>query len=204
MTVIAAALVVAGLPDRIRLVPPWVPILGGVIALAPMVGVTFASNKARWLRVERIVTFALFAAIASGTLTNLSYLVALMIRRPSDIHGLALLSSSIGVWVNNVIMFSLLYWQLDRGGPGVRKTEAMPLPDWVFPQETAPQEDVAPGWRPSFVDYLYLAFSTATAFSTTDAPPLTPRAKLAMMLEAGISLVTILVVAARAINVLGT
>jgi len=75
-------------------------------------------------------------------------------------------------------------------------------PDCLFPQAGAP-EDSPPGWRPTFVDYLFLGFSTATAFSPTDALPLTPRAKLLMMLESAISLATIVVVAARAINVLG-
>jgi hypothetical protein len=75
--------------------------------------------------------------------------------------------------------------------------------DWLFPQESAPAGAVPAGWRPTFVDYLYLSFSTATAFSTTEVAPLTARAKLLMMLESTISLVTIVVVASRAINMFG-
>jgi hypothetical protein len=101
-------------------------------------------------------------------------------------------------------MFALLYWQLDRGGPAGRASSAPPRPDWLFPQDDAGPEHLAPGWRPRFIDYLFLAFSTATAFSTTDALPLTGRAKLAMMSESAVSLVTLVVVAARAINVLGS
>ena len=75
-------------------------------------------------------------------------------------------------------------------------------PDWLFPQEGAPAEDVPRGGQPTFVDYLYLASSTATAFSTTDAIPLTSGAKLLMMLKGTISLITSVVVASRAINIL--
>jgi hypothetical protein len=116
---------------------------------------------------------------------------------------LSLLASSIAVWVTNVTTFSLLYWEIDRGGPEARQNNAGTMPDWLFPQTGAPAEDVRPDWRPVFVDYLFLGYSTATAFSTTDVMPLTSRAKLLMMLESAISLATIVVVAARAINILG-
>jgi hypothetical protein len=82
--------------------------------------------------------------------------------------------------------------------------EAGTRPNWLFPQEGAPDEDVPPGWKPSFVDYLFLGYSTATAFSTTDVMPLTSRAKMLMMVESAISLATIVVIAARAINILGS
>ena len=96
----------------------------------------------------------------------------------------------------------MLYWQLDRGGPGARENREQVRPDWQFPQTGCP--DNAPAdWRPAFVDYLFLGYSTATAFSPTDALPLSSRAKLLMMLESTISLVTIVVVASRAINILG-
>ena len=95
-------------------------------------------------------------------------------------------------------------WQIDRGGPEDRVNDAGKALDWLFPQETAPAGAIAAGWKPSFVDYLYLAYSTATAFSTTDVLPVTARAKLLMMLESAFSLMTIVVVASRAINILGT
>jgi len=100
-------------------------------------------------------------------------------------------------------MFSLLYWQIDCGGPEARANNAGTKPDWLFPQEGAP-EDAPPDWRPTLVDYLFLGFSTATGFSTTDVIPVTSRAKMLMMLESTISLVTIVVVASRAINILGS
>ena len=102
-----------------------------------------------------------------------------------------------------MLVFSLLYWHIDRGSPEARLLEGSRRPDWLFPQQEAPAEDVAADWRPNYIDYLFLSFSTATAFSTTDTMPMTSRAKMLMMLEAVISLVTITAVAARAINILG-
>jgi hypothetical protein len=126
-----------------------------------------------------------------------------MLRRSQAVDGLHLLSSSIAVWATNVLMFSLLFWQLDRGGPALRASATPNRPDWIFPTDDAEPDAAPPDWRPGFIDYLFLGFSTATAFSTTDALPLTGRAKLAMMTESSISLVTLVVVAARAINILG-
>jgi uncharacterized membrane protein len=103
-----------------------------------------------------------------------------------------------------MLIFSLLYWQMDRGGPEARVKHVEGRTDWLFPQENAPARDVPANWQPAFVDYLYLGYSAATAFSTTDVMPLTARAKLLMMLESAISLATIVIVAARAINILGS
>jgi hypothetical protein len=124
-----------------------------------------------------------------------------MVRRSGEIGGNQLLTSSISMWVINVLTFSLLYWQIDRDGPEARANNTSPRPDWLFPQDGAPK-DVPPDWRPTFVDYLFLGYSTA--FSPTDALPLTARAKMLMMLESAISRVTIVVVASRAINILGS
>ena len=191
------------LPGRIRLFPNWTVYLVAVAVLAPMAAVGLTAARPRWLRVEHAVTLLFFVVAAVVTLANLGNLIGAMVRRPADISGLQLFASSIAVWVTNVLIFSMLYWQIDRGGPESRANNAGPRPDWLFPQEGAPAEDVPPGWNPSFVDYLFLGYSTATAFSTTDVMPLTSRAKILMMLESSISLMTIVVVAARAINILG-
>jgi hypothetical protein len=126
-----------------------------------------------------------------------------MVRGEVKLTGFTLLTSSIAVWATNVLIFSLVYWRIDRGGPEARANEATTKPDWLFPQQTAPE--IAPnGWCPSFIDYFFLAFCTGTAFSPTDALPITSRAKALMMLESVLSLVTIITVLARAINILGT
>jgi hypothetical protein len=113
-----------------------------------------------------------------------------------------LLEAGVVVWVSNNIAFALLYWELDSGGAAAR-AHSLPLyPDMAFPQQLNPR--VAPTrWRPRFIDYLYLGFTNATAFSPTDAMPLVPWAKVAMAVQAQISLAILGLVVARAVNVLG-
>ena len=169
--------------------------------LVPMAAVALTSSKARWLRIERTTAYLFFAVVEVGLLASLTRIVTEIVYQSKEISGLSLLAASIGVWVVNVLTFSLLYWQIDRGGPLARANNLSLKPDWLFPQVGVP-EDVLPGWQPTYVDYLFLAYSTATAFSATDALPLTPRAKMLMMLQSTISLMTIIIVASRAINLL--
>lgn len=192
------------LPGRLKLVPDWIPYATGIVVLTPIAAVWLTTAKAGWLRVERMIILIFFVVATAAILATLANLVEAMLERSKEVSGLELLASSIAVWVTNVLMFSLLYWQIDRGGPEARASDAGAQPDWLFPQESAPAEDVPPGWLPRFVDYLYLGFSTSTAFSTTETVPLTARAKLLMMLESAISLLTIVLVAARAVNLLGS
>jgi hypothetical protein len=203
--VLASAFLLGMLPDRIRMFPPHLSWIMGAVAAFPIIAVgLLGARKPYWLRVERIVILAIFALAAVAMIFNLTTVVIAMAERPEAVNGIQLLSSSIGVWVTNVIIFALLFWQMDRGGPEKRLDHEKTVPDWLFPQESAPSEDVPPDWHPTFLDYFYLAYSTATAFSTTDAMPLTARAKLLMMLESSFSLITVLVVASRAINILGS
>ena len=203
LAILAAILMVVLLPERIVLFPAWFPYVIGIALVLPMAAVGLSAEKARWLRVERTIMLLFLVAMGVGTLANLASLIGAMVRRSGEVGGLQLLASSIVVWVSNVLIFSLLYWRIDRGGPEARANNACTKPDWLFPQAGAP-DDVPPNWRPTFVDYLFLGFSTATAFSPTDALPLTSRAKMLMMLESTISLATIVVVVARAINILGS
>ncbi len=191
------------LPDRIRLLPHWVLAVVGAVVLVPIVVVGLTAAQARWLRIERAATFFFFVVAGAGTVVNLANLIRAMVQGSVEITGLQLLTSSVAAWITNVLMFSLLYWQIDRGGPEARMDKKGQKPDWLFPHEGA-AELVPADWRPVFVDYLFLGFTTATSFSPTDALPLTSRAKLLMMLESMISLVTLVVVAARAINILGS
>ena len=203
LAIAAVILLLALLPGRVAVFPLWLPYLVGIMILVPMAAVGLTAGKARWLRVERTVLLLFVALTVLGTLANLANLVGAMVYRSAELSGLQLLASSIAVWVANVLAFSLLYWRIDRGGPEARANDAGTRPDWLFPQ-TGAVEDAPPGWRPTFVDYLFLSYSTATAFSTTEVAPLTSRAKMLMMLESTISLVTIVVVASRAINILGS
>jgi hypothetical protein len=115
--------------------------------------------------------------------------------------GHTLLLDAVNIWVTNVIVFALWFWGLDGGGPAARHAAGKPAFEFLFPQATIDREGTAP-FAPGFVDYLFLSFTNATAFSPTDTMPLSQRAKLLMMAEAMISLLTIAFVAARAVNIL--
>jgi hypothetical protein len=105
------------------------------------------------------------------------------------------------VWVSNVIVVALIFWELDGGGSAVRAHHAPEHPDFAFPQHMSPE--LAPaGWRPMFVDYLYLGFTSALAFSPTDAMPLAPWAKIAMGIQSLVSLAILSLVIATAVNLL--
>jgi hypothetical protein len=191
------------LPNRVREFPNWVLPFAAATIILPMTALSLTTAQERWLRIEKIATVVFVAAVGVATVHNLAVILTDMVYRSAQITGLHLLTSSIAVWASNVLVFSLAYWRIDRGGPEARANHRTRKPDWLFPrperEEEAPVHSV-----PTFVDYLFLAFCTATAFSPTDTLPLTPRAKLLMMLESMISLVTIVAVAARAINILGS
>jgi hypothetical protein len=191
------------LPGRLKLMPEWFVYALGFVVIAPMAAVGLTRTNVRWLRIERAILLGFFGVVTLLTFAGLTELIHTMIRRSSSLSGLTLLSSSIALWIANITNYSLLYWQLDRGGPEARLSGAGGRPDWLFPQDGASENHVPAGWRPTFVDYLYLAYSTATAFSTTEVSPLTSRAKLLMMFESAISLMVIVIVGARAINILG-
>jgi hypothetical protein len=115
--------------------------------------------------------------------------------------GAQLLLKGAAIWGTNVIAFGLWYWGLDRGGPVRRLEPDPPLPDFQFPQHENPQL-APPNWHPSLLDYIYVSFTDSIAFSPTDAMPLTRWAKALMLLESASSATTVLLVAARAINIL--
>jgi hypothetical protein len=117
-----------------------------------------------------------------------------------ETSGSHLLLKGATVWLTNVILFGLWFWIFDRGGPASRVGSNPPPPGFQFPQMENP-DLAAPGWRPHFVDYMYVSFTNSIAFSPTDAMPLNRWAKLLMLFEASISAMVILLVAARAVNI---
>jgi uncharacterized membrane protein len=112
-----------------------------------------------------------------------------------------LLVTGAAIWLTNVVAFALWYWEFDRGGPVARALGTNQYPDFQFPQMTAPQM-APPEWEPAFADYLYLAFTNASAFSPTDVMPLSRWAKMAMTVQSIISIITVALVVARAVNIL--
>jgi hypothetical protein len=201
LTIVAEVFLLGALPGRVKTLPFWgMPALL-VVTIVPMAALAVSVEKARWLRIERIVMVLFLLISALVLLDSIGFLLSAMVRPKAHVSGIELLESSIAAWTGNVLICSLVYWRMDRGGPESRRNDVSTYKDWLFPQESA-GEQVPPKWRPTYVDYLFLAFCTATAFSPTEALPLTSRAKLLMMAESTVSLVTIIAIAARAINIL--
>ena len=135
---------------------------------------------------------------AANTLLVIAVIASLV--TGNERSGSQLLLKSFTVWGTNVVTFGLWYWTIDRGGPDRRLRAKPPPPDFQFPQMENP-DLAAPGWRPHLVDYVYVSFTNALAFSPTDAMPLSRRAKLLMLFESSLSAVVILLVTARAVNI---
>jgi uncharacterized membrane protein len=148
----------------------------------------------------RVVAIVLIALINLANVVTLGHLIDALLYS-SRIGGRTLVYASLPVWLTNVVVFALWYWELDRGGPSARLQKYHRQPDFLFPQMSVPQ--AAPlGWSPKFLDYLYTSFTNATAFSPTDTMPLTSWAKLLMMLQSFASLLTVALVVSRAVNIL--
>jgi hypothetical protein len=201
LTILFVLFLMATLPGHVTALPVWISYLAVVAVLLPMAAVGLTGGSRLWLGIERTVIILLATAYVANTMAELADMIGAITLHPPGNNAFSLLSSSVAIWVANILTFSLLYWQIDRGGPQARASHLSVKPDWVFPQPATP-EDLPPDWRPLFLDYLYLGYNTATAFSPTDALPLTRRAKMLMMIESTISLLTMVIVLSHAINVL--
>jgi hypothetical protein len=201
LAILFVLFLMAALPGHVHMLPVWVSYLAALAVLVPMAGVALTAGNTLWLGIERAIIILLATIYVANTIAELADMIGVITLHPSGQNAFSLLSSSVAIWIANVLTFSLLYWQIDRGGPRARASHLNVKPDWVFPQPAKP-EDLPPDWRPLFLDYLYLGYNTATAFSPTDALPLTHRAKMLMMIESMISLLTMVIILSRAINVL--
>ena len=183
-----------GLPWWVWLIP-IVPELVLLIALAWQ----RPRRKLEQLGQRRNVALTLLALISLVNALLLLAVIASLIRGDEK-SGAQLLLKAMTVWGTNVITFSLWFWAVDRGGPVRRLEPDPPPPDFQFPQMENP-ELAEPGWYPHLFDYVYVSFTNSIAFSPTDAMPLTRRAKMLMLSGSAVSSVTILLVAARAVNI---
>jgi hypothetical protein len=156
-------------------------------------------RRSRWLR---RVSIGLVLLLVAGALWATVVLTDHLISGDPQTNSAGyLLAAGALVLIGNNLAFALVYWEFDSGGPSARRERRARYPQFAFPQQINP--DLAPpGWRPIFVDYLYLGFTNSTAFSPTDVMPLVPWAKSAMALQSTVSLVVIGLVVARAVNVL--
>jgi uncharacterized membrane protein len=174
-----------------------IPALEGILLLVLLI-----ANPGHISKEEsrlRGVGLSIIALISVANVVSLSELLHALLYG-SGPGGRDLVYASVPIWLTNVIVFGLWYWELDRGGPAARQSPNHRDPDFLFPQMSTPGS--APGWVPDFLDYLYTSFTNATAFSPTDTMPLTRWSKLLMMLQSLASLVTVAVVVSRAVNIL--
>lgn len=198
--VVATMVLMVLMPDGERLGPPsLLPLITGLLLLALIAGDPGEINRRS--RALRVLSIALVSVLVLNSLWATGQLIDALINGGNETNSAGdLLEAGTTVWLSNCIAFALLYWELDAGGAAARATGSPARAGFAFPQQLNP--DLAPaGWRPQFVDYLYVGFTNATAFSPTDAMPLAPWAKLAMSLQALISLAILGLVIARAVNV---
>ena len=196
VAMLAAAGVYLALPAPLTLGPSWLLLLVIVLLLIPIV----VSDRRGHHNVTRILTLSANLIITIAMIASLIHLVTGI---PQHLEApKALLRSATALWIANILVFALWYWKLDAGGP-LRRERPLGLMNssFLFPQMLR-REDEDPSWTPHFVDYLFLAFNTSTAFSPTDTAVLSRRAKLGMMVQSLISLTIIALLAARAVNIL--
>ncbi len=199
LAVLAAIALQLLLPERVTAGPTWLlPVLEGVLLAWLVIGTPNYVEEENPLR--RRIAIGLTAVVSVANVLSL-YLLIHELLHPKLSNGRQLIFAGVLIWLTNVAIFALWYWQIDRGGPGRRAAGLDGPPDFLFPQMT--DDRIEPlHWRPVFVDYLYVSFTNATAFSPTDTMPLTATVKMIMGVQALVSLVTLGLVVSRAVNIL--
>lgn len=197
IAMLAAAGVHFALPEPFSLGPSWGLLLIITLLMIPIL----ISHKTGRMDVARVLVLVANVIITLAMIASLIFLI-LAIPKHSEAPKDLLRSASV-LWVTNVIVFALWYWKLDAGGPlGRDKLDDGLHSSFLFPQMLDQREGGDPHWTPHFMDYLFLAFNTSTAFSPTDTAVLSRWAKLGMMLQSLISLMIVALLAARAVNIL--
>ena len=215
-----AVVLIAGLQllfvnDNLTFGPRWLAPTLEIAMLLPLSVATAwnrqsareASEDRHWLKVRRqrqIIRGAallLTLVVMAINFEALAAVVRALLGSAKGPNGQSLLLDAMNIWFTNIIIFALWFWNTDRDGPAARGLGSKAAPDFLFPQMLG-GGDEDPGWTPGFIDYFYVAFTNATAFSPTDTMPLSVRSKLLMAIEAMVSLLTVGLVAARAVNIL--
>jgi uncharacterized membrane protein len=199
VAMVAALLLYLALPEALTIGPGWPLPAAEALVIAGLVIATRVGREAGRRR-EIAIGLVLVAAVAN--LVSLGYLTDYLIgggtARTSD-----LLDGGVLIWTTSLLLFAVLYWELDRGGPRRQTRRRSPVaPDFLFAQMTD-DTYATPAWKPGFADYLYVSLTNQTAFSPTDTMPLTRRVKALMGVQGVAALVTTGVIVARAVNLLG-
>ncbi|HSW74995.1 MAG TPA: hypothetical protein VLG16_03935 [Candidatus Saccharimonadales bacterium] len=199
-TLLLAVALQVGLPDTLTLGPRY---LVAALEFLLIVSLSFTTphKKTYNSRLRRTNVLTLAGAITAVNGYGLYGVLNHLLHAAGSTSGRELIVAGIKIYMTNIIIFGLWYWEMDGGGPGRRRAIKTAEQDFLFPQ----YQDETYGskqWSPTYIDYLYLSSTNAMAFSPTDTMPLSRRAKMLMLLQASVSLLTIAVVAARAVNIL--
>lgn len=151
-------------------------------------------------RSRRNLAIILIAVIAAFNVLSLVLLIGALLFGESNLSGRALLANGLVIYITNILMFALWYWELDGNGPD-RRASGVVKRDFLFPQMVH-ERFAGANWLPGFADYIYLSATNVTNFASSDTQPLTHRAKFLMLLQSLVSVVTVVLVLARAINIL--
>jgi hypothetical protein len=187
------------MPERLTFGPNWLLLVAVAILTVP----TVITRRVGHARLNYLFGLSLSGVVTCALVWSLGMLIAGLSTKKENPE--ELLRAAVALWISNILVFACWYWRLDAGGPHARDLRRFHTDGaFLFPQMTLPVNSklVKANWRPGFVDYLFLAFNTSTAFSPTDSPVLSRWAKLLMMVQSGISLGTLAILAARAINIL--
>jgi len=200
----AALVVIAGqawVAVSLSLRPVWLfPVFSAVLLVASVA--VYLPRRTEPSPLMRALAVSLVGMLVIANVVSLVELVRNIFVGVSVLNPVGLLHVGIVLWVVNIAIFALVYWELDGDGPDMRADGYRDFPDLVFPQQQSGQQGLAPAdWKPTFPDYVYVSLTAATAFSPTDAMPYSKRVKLVMGVESTMSLAIVAMIVARAINV---
>jgi hypothetical protein len=193
-TVLIIGILLSVISEKLTIGPSWT-ILTIVIILIIPTTISMIRGHHGW---TRALALSVTGVVTLGLVSSVAFLIHALFQHTAS--AASLFKSASLLWIINIGVFAIWYWELDRGGPLKRHSGKSEQPDFLFPQMTFTIPEFEK-WTPSFLDYLYLAFNTNTAFSPTDTMVLSQRAKIFMMIQSSISLVIVAVLAARAINI---
>lgn len=211
LAVIAGVLLYIALPPKLTFGPIWVAPLIAVLLLVPVIAM--APTKLSDSRLVRVLSTAMIAVLNFFNIVSVVELIDILLNPHAPGHaGLSaaeLLRYGALIWMTNIIVFALWFWELDGAGPADRDRCASARdfdePDFLFPQMSLDRSRIRglpENWKPMFLDYLYLSFTNALAVSPTDVMPLTRTAKMLMLSESLISFITVALILARSVNIL--
>jgi len=196
VALVVVAVVLAFVSDQITVGPSWLPLAVILVLAIPLaLAIRFERHDLR-----RAIGMAGLATVTAAVAISTIFLVSQLVS--GKVTAKSLLVSGGALWAANLFTFALWYWEIDGGGPSKRRRDGHISSDFLFPQLQVGDGTSSHGWWPGFLDYLFVAFNASTAFSPTDTLILSRRAKILMMIQATIAFVTVIVIAARAINTL--